>query len=113
MNQAVARTIGAQLVRQSLNESGFALAELALTQLRVDAGLSIQQLADLSGLSYTAIRATEHALYPPTRKHVDAVCQCLGRVGLLVSVVGAGLEREVWIRVAQPETHETTNTHTE
>lgn len=102
MNDAVARSAGCQLVRESLDRSGFVPSPLALKSVRVDAGLSIQQLAELAGLSYTAIRATEHDLYPPTRKHVDAVMSAVGRVGLMTTVVGVGLDREVWIRFTDP-----------
>ena len=102
MNDAVVRSAGCQLVRESLDRSGFVLSDLALTSVRVQAGLSIQQLANLAGLSYTAVRAAEHDLYPPTRKHVDAVMSAVGRVGLMTTVVGVGLDREVWIRFTDP-----------
>lgn len=102
MNDAVVRSAARQLVRESINQSGFLPSDLALKNARVQAGLSIQQLAELAGLSYTAIRATEHDLYPPTRKHVDAVMSAVGRVGLMTTVVGVGLDREVWIRFTDP-----------
>jgi hypothetical protein len=102
MNDAVARSTARQLVRQSLAQSGFVPSYMALRHARVHAGLSIQQLAELAGLSYTAIRATERDLYPPTRKHVDAVMSAVGRVGLMISVVGVGLDREVCLRVTYP-----------
>jgi DNA-binding XRE family transcriptional regulator len=102
MNDAVARFIARQLVHESLDQCGFVPSELALTSVRVQAGLSIQQLAELAGLSYTAVRAAEHDLYPPTRKHVDAVMSAVGRVGLMTTVVGVGLDREVWIRFTNP-----------
>ena len=102
MNDAVARPTACQLVRQSLAQSGFVPSYMALSNVRLYAGLSIQQLAELAGLSYTAVRAAEHDLYPPTRKHVDAVMSAVGRVGLMTTVVGVGLDREVWIRFTDP-----------
>lgn len=105
MSHAVEKTIGRQLIAQALERSGFAPAHHVLHQLRVDADLSIHELAKLSELSYTGIRSTEHGLQSPTRKHVDAICQSLGRCGVLVSVVGAGhgLDRCLYLRLTDPD----------
>lgn len=105
MNHAVAKTAARQLIAQSLERSGFAPAHHVLHQLRVEAGLSIHELANLSELSYTGIRSTEHGLQSPSRKHVEAICQSLGRCGVLLSVVGAGhgLDRCLYLRLTDPD----------